>query len=307
MSQQANLRISQHRSETRKRMATSSTNNVFAGLSGRLRLPAGEPLMDLPLVVALHGGTYTSAYFDVPGYSLLDRAGALGIPILAVDRPGYEDSPSLEGEDASIQGHARFLTKALQEAWERYGAATRGIVLIGHSIGDAIAISMAANPDELPLLGLAVSGVRLNTPEAFRDQFAATPDALTIDFPTPLKDHVMFGPEGSFHPAMPKGSHPANGPALRREIIDINTVWTKEVRTIAQQVRVPVHYRQAQVDRLWIVDEREIRQFAEAFTQSPRVDAAMVRDTGHCMDFHRISAALQVQQLGFALQCAVER
>ena len=26
-----------------------------------------------PLVIALHGGTYTSEYFDIPGYSLLDR------------------------------------------------------------------------------------------------------------------------------------------------------------------------------------------------------------------------------------------
>lgn len=44
---------------------------------------------DLPLVVAVHGGGYTSAYFDVPGYSLLDRAAGLGVPVIAVDRPGY--------------------------------------------------------------------------------------------------------------------------------------------------------------------------------------------------------------------------
>ena len=287
-------------------MAATLTKNLFAGLSGRLQLPTGDDVTDLPLVVALHGGTYTSAYFDLPGYSLLDRAAALGIPILAVDRPGYQESPSLQGEDASIQGQARFLTEALQEAWERYGRSTRGIVLIGHSIGAAIATSIAANPGQLPLLGLAISGVGLHTPEAFQQQFAATPDEPTMDFPIAMKDHVMFGPEGSFHPAMPKASHPANGPALRREIIDINTVWPAEVRNIVQRVRVPVHYRQAQIDRLWIVDEQEVQQFAKAFTHSLRVDAAMVRDSGHCMDFHRISAALQVQQLGFALQCAVE-
>ena len=287
-------------------MTGTSSNDIFAGLSGRMRMPAQTEAIDLPLVVALHGGTYTSAYFDLPGYSLLDRAAALGIPVLAVDRPGYGTSPALEGDDASIEGQARFLSKALQEAWQRYGAPTKGILLIGHSIGAAIATSIAAAPKGFPLLGLAISGVCLHTPEAFREQFAATPDTPTMEFPVPLKDHVMFGPEGSFDAAMPAASHPANGPALRREIIDINTVWPREVRTIVRNVRVPVHYRQAEVDRLWIVNESEVRQFAEAFTQSPGVDAAMMRNTGHCMDFHRIAAALQVQQLGFALQCAAE-
>ena len=47
------------------------------------------PLPNAPLIVAIHGGTYTSAYFDVPGYSLLDRADASGVPIIAPDRPGY--------------------------------------------------------------------------------------------------------------------------------------------------------------------------------------------------------------------------
>ncbi len=291
-------------------MATNTGNTLFAGLSGRLRMStapgnAGSP-MDLPLIVALHGGTYTSAYFDLPNYSLLDRAAALGIPILAVDRPGYEGSPALYGEDASIQGHARFLTDALQEAFVKYGSATKGIVLIGHSIGAAIATSIAAEPGDLPILGLAISGVGLHTPEALATQFAASPEAHTMDFPVPLKDQVMFGPEGSFHPGMPQASHPANGPALRREVLDINLVWPRDVRKIASTVTVPVHYRQAEGDRLWIVNDEEVHSFAAAFTHSPRVDAALLRNTGHCMDFHRIAAALQVQQLGFALQCAAE-
>lgn len=56
--------------------------------SGRTNI--GEdftPADGAPLVVALHGGTYTSEYFDIPGYSLLDRASAEGIPVIAIDRP----------------------------------------------------------------------------------------------------------------------------------------------------------------------------------------------------------------------------
>jgi hypothetical protein len=36
------------------------------------------------------------------------------------------------------------------------------------------------------------------------------------------------------------------------------------------------------------------------------VDAAMMRGTGHSMDFHHIGRSLQLQQLAFALQCAAE-
>ena len=287
-------------------MQTPLSENLFAGLSGRIQIPTAASTTDLPLVVAIHGGTYTSSYFDLPGYSLVERASALGIPFLALDRPGHGNSAPLSGEDASIPGQARFLTEALGEAWEKFGRATRGIVLIGHSIGAAIATCMAAEPANLPLIGLAISGVCLHTPSELREAFAASPDALTLDFPPPMKEHVMFGPEGSFAANMPHGSHAANGPALRREIVDINTMWPENVHNILKKVRVPVHYRQAEVDRLWIVDEGEVQQFAAALTASPSVDAKMVKNTGHCMDFHRIGAALQVQQLGFALECAAE-
>ncbi len=287
-------------------MHTPLSENIFAGLSGRIQIPTDESIADLPLVVAIHGGTYTSSYFDLAGYSLFERAKALGIPLLALDRPGHGNSAPVSGEDASIVGQARILTQALPEAWAKFGQATRGIVLIGHSIGAAIATCIAADPADVPVIGLAISGVGLRVPSELREAFAASPDALTMDFPLPMKEHVMFGPEGSFFSNMPHGSHAANGPALRREIVDINTMWPDNARDILARVQVPVYYRQAEVDRLWIVDESEVQQFAAALTASPSVDAKMVKNTGHCMDFHRIGAALQVQQLGFALQCAVE-
>ena len=56
----------------------SGRNNKTAGSA-----PPGRP----PLVVAIHGGSYSSAYFDVPGYSLLERGDGLGIPVIALDRP----------------------------------------------------------------------------------------------------------------------------------------------------------------------------------------------------------------------------
>lgn len=275
---------------------------LFGGLSGRSRSPSGGIAADAPLVVAIHGGTYNSAYFDLPGHSLLDRAAAIGIPSLAPDRPGYGAHPPLE--DGTIAGQARFLTVALGDAWARHGAGTRGIVLIGHSIGAAIALTIAGEPSALPLIGVAVSGVGLRTPPEHATQWARLPDTSLVDLPAALKDILMFGPTTSYPPSMPAASHAASAPAPRAELIDVVATWHERVRERLGRVTVPVHYRQGEFDHLWIVDQGEVDGFRDALGKAPRVDAALMPGTGHCMDLHRIGGALQTQQLGFALQCA---
>jgi pimeloyl-ACP methyl ester carboxylesterase len=279
---------------------------IFGELSGRARLPAGARAAHAPLVVAIHGGTYSSAYFDVPGYSLLDRAAAVGIPILALDRPGYGDSPLLPGDGGTIRGQAAYLASALEDAWRRHGGGASGMVLIGHSIGGAIAASIASKPEGLPLLGVAISGVGLRTPTQHQSMWNSLPDTPIVEMPTPMKDQLMFGPPGSFDASMPAASHVANRPVPRAELVDIVGTWRDAVHDVLGAIAVPVHYRQAEIDHLWIVDRGEIDGFAQALSNSPRVDAAMLLGTGHCMDFHNIGPAFQLQQLGFALQCGVE-
>lgn len=280
--------------------------DLIDGFSGRHRSPADRPAGALPLVVAVHGGTYSSAYFDVPGCSLLDRAAALGIPIVALDRPGYGDSRPIPPVEATIAGQARRLVAALGDIFARHGEGCSGIVLIGHSIGGAIAATIASDPGDLPLIGLAVSGVGLRTPAEFGPMWAALPDKPFVALPLPLKDQVMFGPPGSFDVSVSALTHAADAPAPRAELIDIVGDWQKRVGDVLGRIAIPVHYRQAEYDRLWVVDEGEVAGFAAALSASPRVDAAMMRGTGHCMDFHHVGAAFQIQQLGFALQCAAE-
>ena len=288
--------------------ASQSTADLFGGLSGRLTRPVGAPPSRTPLVVALHGGTYTSAYFDVPGASLFAQAAANAIPLVAPDRPGYGASATLAAAQMDLAGQARHLTAALSEAWRRHGAGTRGIVLVGHSIGGAIAARIAANlsdaPADFPLLGLAISGVCLRTPPEFGPLWAQLPDTPTVDMPPPVKDSVMFGPEGSFDPAMVRASDVANAPAPKAELIDIVGGWQGVAADVLGRIAVPVHYRQAEADRLWIVDQGEVDGFAKALKRAPRVDAAMWKGTGHCIDLHHAGRAFQLQQLAFALHCA---
>ncbi len=281
------------------------TGPLFGALTGLSAIPA-TPRSGAPLVVAIHGGTYTARYFDVPGHSLCDRARAAAIPFLAPDRPGYGGSPRLAPEASTISGQAAHLTDALHDAWTRYGDGCRGMVLIGHSIGAAIAATIAAAPSGLPLIGVALSGVGLRVAEGDAERWAALPDVPLVDVPRAVKDVVMFGPAGSFDAAVVDASAVAHAPANRAELIDITGGWPGRVRSVLRAIAVPVHYRQAEFDRLWIVDEPEIDGFAAALSSAARVDAAMVRGTGHCIDFHHAGVALQRDQLDFARRCAAE-
>jgi pimeloyl-ACP methyl ester carboxylesterase len=280
-----------------------SSMGQFGVFSGRASIPQATVGAN-PLVIAIHGGTYTSAYFDIDGYSLLDRAGRNGIRAIAIDRHGYGKTPFIH--DMSILGQAAALSGALNDLWTQYRGNALGVVLIGHSIGAAIALGVANNPGELPLLGVAVSGIGVRTPSAHSAMWNALPDLPTVEMPAAVKDQLMFGPPGSFDPAVAAASHAADAPVPKAELVDIVGEWQAQAAAVCSRVRVPVHYRQAEQDQLWIVDKDEVEAFARRFSAAPNVDAAMIRNTGHCMDLHAVGPALQLQQLGFALQCAVE-
>ena len=158
----------------------------------------------------------------------------------------------------------------------------------------------------LPLLGIALSGMCLNTPPEHKPLWEQLPDTPTVEMPPPVKDALMFGPEGSFDGKLVRDSDIANAPAPKAELVDIVSTWSDKAKGVLGKITVPVHYRQAEGDRLWVMNQGEVDGFVKALAKSPRVDGAMVRGTGHCMDLHHVGRALQLQQLAFALQCASE-
>jgi pimeloyl-ACP methyl ester carboxylesterase len=272
--------------------------------SGRARIPATVEA-DRPLIVALHGGTYTSMYFDVPGFSLIDQAAALGIPILAVDRPSYGSTPQVPDSESIIFTNAEVLDTLIVELWETHGAGTAGVVVIGHSIGGAVTTALAARHPSWPLLGIAISGCLLEVPKESGGAWAALPDTYLVELPAPIKDFLMFGPDWTYGETMPEAGHAANAQVPKAELIDITSTWIDNVRATAAKVTVPVHSRQGEFDNLWVTDDQQVADFGAIFTGAPVVDAKLFRNAGHCIDFHRGSRAFQLEQLAFALECCI--
>ena len=277
---------------------TTPDGREFTGLSN---LGAGlEIRAGAPLVIALHGGTYNSTYFDIPGHSLLDNAAGLGVPVIALDRPNYGGSSPLTSDGSIIAANADVIGQAVESIWAEHGTRCGGVVLIAHSIGGAVATTIAATPQPWPLLGLATSGCLVRVPQESAAAWAALPDVPMIDLPVPLKDQLMFGPPSTYDDAMPAASHPSNTLVPKAELLDITGGWIESRPEVCARITVPVHHRQGEFDHLWITDQDEVDQYRAGFRAASWVDAKLQPGSGHCIDFHLPSESFQLSQLDFA-------
>jgi len=295
-------------------MSTPFTHSVggagaAAGFSftGRTNIGADvQPRAGVPLVIALHGGTYSSEYFDIAGHSLLDNAAKQGIPVIAIDRPNYVGSSPLTSDSSIIAANAEVIGDAIGSIWSEHGADAAGVVLVAHSIGGAVATIIAATPQSWPLLGLATSGCLVRVPAESAGAWAALPDIPMIDLPVPLKDQLMFGPPETYDDAMPAASYPSNTPVPKAELLDITGGWIAARSETTGKVAVPVHHRQGEFDHLWVTSQDEIDEYRAGFTSAPTTDFALQLGSGHCIDFHLPSDEFQNSQLAFASELAAK-
>lgn len=283
---------------------TAVDGGVITGL--RVRAADGQGARK-PLILAVHGGTYTGKYFDVPGHSLMERAAARGFDVIAIDRPGYGGSTALPDAPDLIQKNAEYLLPRVPALLSDFGRDGAPVFVIGHSIGGAITVSMAALQPDWNLSGIAVSGVGLKTPPESAAAYAQFPKTYFVELPTPMKDQVMFGPAETQGDGMPDASHVANTHCPLNELLDITGGWQGRVAHVASKVRVPVHTRQGEHEALWLTSPALVDDFAALFTGSGQVDAGLVKDAGHCIDYHRVGAAFQDSQLDFAEAVASAR
>lgn len=257
-----------------------------------------------PLIVALHGGSYTSRYFDIPGHSLLATASANGIEVIALDRPGYGNSDDLADGGRTFEHSAAILDTAIARLWDDYGADHAGIVLVGHSIGAAIAVHVGARRPGWPLLGVALSGIHDRAPEHVRGAWDSMPLGEAVVFTPEQRRMFFYGPDWTIEADIVDRAEVSAAPVPLEELLEVVGGWPESAASLAERVEVPVQYVAFEFEQLWTIDPESVRAFAGYFANAPVVTSELMAGIGHDADHHRLGLAFQLRQLAFAVECA---
>ena len=287
-------------------MTGSANTGRFGGavpLDGRW---ATTQRSETPLLVCLHGGGYDSRYFDAPGYSLLSRAAAAGFPAVALTRPGHPADEESARRQPSFAEAATIIADAVDDAWQRLGDGRPGVVLLGHSVGAAIAVHVAAQNPSWPLLGVSISGVGdLVNPPAI-EQFSQFPPDIPLQFPFEATRAVVYGPDWTLGTTTLADVADLAVSTPSADLVEIGTKWTGDLPHVAPAVAVPVQYALAEFDGLWVVSQERVDAFAGQFSHAPFVDASLWRSSGHNIEHHLLAHAYTLSVLAFAERCVME-
>jgi pimeloyl-ACP methyl ester carboxylesterase len=283
---------------SRTTLSVDAAGLRVSGITAELDVSGG------PLIVALHGGSYTSRYFDVPGHSLLERAASNGVRVIALDRPCYGGSHALPADDVTFEQSANVLDAAIARLWDDFGTHHTGVVLVGHSIGGAICIHIASQQPDWPLLGIAVSGIRDVTPDHVRNAWNAMPAGQPVEFTAEQRRMFFYGPDWTIEPEIVSRADASAAPIPLAELLEVVGRWPDEAAELAAKVTVPVQYLAFEFERLWCIDADLVRSFAAYFTAAPLVVSELMAGIGHNADHHCNSQTFHLRQLAFALDCA---
>lgn len=263
--------------------------------SGILLVPAKRD-WTCPLLVCIHGGGCNGGYFDLGPNSTAAAAQVRGMSVLLVNRPGYAANPGV-ASDRPLTTMAPMIRTFIDEVCASQGVGHAGIVIVGHSMGGAIALMVAAGRGDWPLRAIAVSGIGDEPGPEVKDW---EPEEVTEHI-QPERDALLlfFGPEGSYSWRAPLSLRRVAEPWRLTEVMEMLQDWPRRWRQIAGSVDVPVQIRLAEHDRLWRSEPRIVQRMADALVRSPAVDAAVLPDGGHLYEIHKRGAELIASQIAF--------
>ncbi len=256
------------------------------------------------VLVALHGGATSAAYFDCPGHpelSLLRMARRLGFSVLALDRPGYGSSGPFADELAPPHRRVDLMFGAIER---HLGTRPRGVgvFLLAHSAGCELALRMAADPRGADLLGVELAGTgRLHPPLAQEVLWGGQDEPGWVPRGVGA---LLWHPPRLYAPEILGGATiGAVGPRLEADTV---RDWaTDEFPDLAGRVRIPVRYCVGDHERIWRNDPEELAAVGALFTAAPRVVLKLQTDTGHNISVGRTATAYHLGLLAFAEECAI--
>jgi pimeloyl-ACP methyl ester carboxylesterase len=256
------------------------------------------------VVVALHGGGTTSAYFDCPGHpslSLLRMGAALGFTVVALDRPGYGASAPYP----EVMAHPEQRVDLAYAAVDRIlGERPRGagLFLIAHSGGCELALRLAADERGVDVLGVELAGTGRHYHPAARDVLkTATRDHR----PAGLRE-LLWHPTRLYPADVLRGiTNSSTAPDYEDTVV---TNWARQdFPELAAGVRVPVQFSVAEYERVWQSDAAALAEIAAMFSASPRFSINEQTGAGHNLSLGYTAAAYHLKVFSFVEECLVAR
>nr|WP_281032417.1 alpha/beta hydrolase [Nocardia higoensis] len=277
---------------------------VLADIDG---IPMSGLIAEVPrpraVLVALHGGATSAAYFDCPGHpelSLMRTAARLGFTVLALDRPGYGASAPFAEDIAPAERRVDLIYASIEHhlAERPRGA---GVFLLAHSAGCELALRIAADDRGAGLLGLELAGTgRLHQPVAqdiLWEDKGPRPSAYGIG-------KLLWHPERLYSASVLGGASIA-APGPRTEAVAVRDWAGQEFPALAGQVRIPVRFTVGDHERVWRNDPEELTEVGSLFSASPRVVLNFQPNTGHNISVGHTATAYHLKLLSFVEECVV--
>lgn len=266
-------------------------------LSGRM---AGPRSGHRGLIIALHGGTYDSAYYDSGPDSLLRLGALLGYLVIALDRPGYGAAAHADQSDMSFAAQTRILSASAARLVRDYAAGARA-VLVGHSIGGMLALCVTAADEPTGLIaGVEVSGLGERWQPGLREMWSSLiGDVPSVTIPAEAHGQVMLGPADTYSPGQWSRNADLIRPLPMPELTDV-VAWGDILPTVAARVSVPASITLAEHDNIWQSDADSRAAVSAHFTTSPSVRTELFPGAGHSIELHRNARAYCLRQLACA-------
>jgi alpha-beta hydrolase superfamily lysophospholipase len=254
------------------------------------------------VIVAIHGGATTGAYFDCPGHprlSLLRKAASLGYTAIALDRPGYGSSAMYQDEMTMPERRVELAFGAVEKIAVPSGRGA-GLFLFAHSLGCELALRMAVDERGIDLLGIELAGTGLNY---HADATPVLSQATMTHRPAGLRD-LLWQPTALYPAEVLTGALSAPGARYESEV---TANWPRrDFPATAGRVRVPVEFSAADHESVWASSPAELADIAALFTAAPRVVLNGVADSGHNLSVGLNADAYHQHVLSFIEECVLE-
>ena len=251
------------------------------------------------VVVALHGGASSAAYFDCPDHpelSLLQACVAHGFTAVALDRPGYGASGPYSDE---MWEPEKRIDLAFGAVDAMLGARPRGagLFVLAHSNGCELALRMTTGERGGEVLGVELAGTGLRKyPEA-----AALLSQATASYRPPGIRELIWAP-AELYPDDVMGA--VGSAASPPQEGGISTHWAdRDFPALAARVAVPVRFTAAEYEKVWDSTPAALADVAALFSTSPRVEINEQRGAGHNLSLGHAASDYHAGVLSFVEQC----